>query len=229
MAKRRRRQRVQWLPGLGDEQGEFPLTVQHFATDVEVSLAHGVEIAQLTFDWPIDPDVANVQTTSMADFVGSAYTLERIVGKIFLNYAGSASQPVTPAMAYVGFGFFVARADHTNPQVPVGNFEDYDPLLPANLMEPWIWRRTWLLNNGALGTVIGGPDLATNRWCGSVLDGPHIDTSVRRRIDDDHRLWAVQSSCALSGSAGDGDGTVHGYLDVRLLGSLRRNRNQSAF
>lgn len=161
----------------------------------------------------------------MADFVGSAYTLQRIVGKAFVGRLSSDTLDLEgPCMT--GLGFFVARADATNPNLPAGALESFDPLLSNNMMEPWIWRRTWILGHAVDLSGVVYP--SSSCWYGSVLDGPHIDSTVKRRINDDDRLWMVMAMGALDDRT-EGNMIANWHIDLRILVTLRKNRNQSAF
>jgi len=168
---------------------------------------------------------------------------------------------VNPAVL-VGAGFFVARANDAavggGIDTPIGSAteaerrDNYSPLEADTVREPWIWRRTWLLGtanrgfilNPALGTPTapfspsntltqekaGFP--ASTSLYGSVADGPHIDSKVKRRVSQDNRLWlaisAVPWPLGSETSAVDAL-TVPGYVDFRIFGSLRKAKGSSAF
>lgn len=227
---RRRRTNVSWLPGYGSEIGTFSSSVRIFGTVVPNDGAHSGTIIPVTWDEPLDPSTVTLSDASLADFVGSAYTIKRIVGKIscFVGLQTVGTDDAIPAMV-AGAGWFVARADRSSPNVPAGTFEEYDVLSDENLMEPWMWRRTWLLgapDNLVTGLSAGGNNF-TNR---SALDGPSFDVRVKRRVDDDHRLYFTVSNHALVDySALNQPNQITWVLDYRLLGTVRRNRNQSAF
>jgi len=226
MAKRRRAN-VSWLPIYGTELGQNANSFRVIELNMGVAFTHTLGIIPLTFDYPRDPSLSTVQDTSLADFVGSAYLLRRIVGKCFVDYITVEGQPEA---VMVAGAFFVARADPINPDLPVGaatSDEAYDPLLDDTMTEPWIWRRTWRLDSNLVITNPTNGLYATNRAMGSAVDGPHIDAQTMRRVQDDERLWFVLSATSLF--AGSEGAEVSCVLDYRLLGSLRKNKNRSAF
>jgi len=230
MASRRRGRRtpVQWLPVIGTTVAEqasrnfklFNLIVQNDGSTVTTVLP-------ITFDRPIDLTAASAATTSLADIVGSSYTLKRIVGKCYAGFLPPATQDPAVDIVVVGCGFFVAKADTTNPDIPAMTADAFDVLNENNMLEPWIWRRVWQFGNPTSNYGITWP--SSSAWGGSVMDGPHIDSRVKRRIADDDRLWFAASACSLFEQDERDPVTVGVTLDYRLLGTLKKNRNQSAF
>lgn len=230
MAKLRRRRRVpvQWLPVFGSN-GTDSWQQLILEVDPDPSLkvtGHKV----LTYDRPIDISATATTSASLADFIGSSYTLQRIVGKVIAGY-DPRSQPenAIPAII-VAAGFFVAKADDTNPDSPAMSAAQFGVLEEDNMMEPWIWRRFWVLGDPSSVASIVYPASTPNYP--SALDGPHLDTQVRRRIADDDRLFfAVSAQALYSAPEGqDYDPTpIRIILDYRILGTLRKNKNQSAF
>jgi len=229
MASRRRRgPGVQWAPTLIPQVNvpDGNDSWLNYQQSLVFGSGHTISIFPVTFDFPVDPSTANVATTSMADFVGSAYILKRIVGKAFCVQLAQ-TETVGGGLLMCGAGFFVARADQLTPAAPAGTLESFDPLSDNNMMEPWIWRRTWLLGNPADSTGIMAP--SSSAWYGSVMDGPHIDSRVKRRINDDDRLWFVSAVGQTDDRTGGDNAIIQWMVDYRLLVTLRKNRNQSAF
>lgn len=175
------------------------------------------------------------------------------------NVSAGTGLEVNPCML-VGAGFFVARANDAavggGPDTPIGSAteaerrDNYSPLEVDTVREPWIWRRTWLLGTAGLGSVqnpaVGGLEVrrpvaeadsfvagfpASTAFYGSVADGPHIDSKVKRRVGQDNRLWFAVSAVPWPiGEETAGDGTnLPGYLDYRIFGSLRKAKGSSAF
>lgn len=230
--KRTRRPRVSWFPVFGRTIDTFPTTMRAVDTITEGDGEHTVAVVPLTWDWPFDENVATQQETSLADFIGSAYLIRRIVGKIFCNYLDSGAGPEE---VVAGAGIFAARADETNPLIPMGyatgGQASYDPLNPFTMREPWIWRRTWILHSPANPGQVSNtrpPYPPGNAYYGSVLDGPHVDAKTRRFVNDDNRLFLALSSHANQIQAVD-PSTVEWFFDLRMLGQLRRNRGTSTF
>lgn len=244
--RRRRRSRGTWFPTLGQavggETSENDITGRAIELDLDDSQGSIVTATyDLTYDFPHEPTDA-AQTTSLSDIIGSEYTLQRIVGKIFLQYARGADNDNQFA-AYVAAGFFVARADDAG-EKPIGEgslaFEDfnraYSPLEVHTAREPWIWRRSWVLADAptSQAAINGSLPIApkTTMNYGSVADGPHIDSKVKRRIGQDDRLYFAVSACVYPpGTYAEGAhfGKVEGFLDYRIFGSLRKAKQRSAF
>lgn len=219
-------------------------------------------ILPLTFDVPFEGDSVTPDVYNLADILGSEYVLQRIVGKCYmsrLSTIASNGRDGNPAILCAA-GFFVARAGDTHTasgeNQPIGSTteaekrENYSPLETDTIREPWIWRRTWILGNSGAGVVnnpqLGGTstnapaDLAevgnypsSTAHFGSVMDGPHIDSRVKRRISQDDRLWFAVSvtTWPLASPLVFLGNTLllNGYLDYRIFGSLRKAKNSSAF
>jgi len=248
MAFRRRRRTGTWLPVYGAEvpgtsgPTGVPVDATGFHIDLSVPSSGAIRtiIGVLTNDSPIEGTVETA-LSSLSDVIGSEWFLQRIVGKISAVADGSED---TFRWTKVGVGFFVARAESGVTSVPVGattadNVSDsndyeakttnqYSPLAMQAGREPWIWRRTWLLNSG--NSSIDGP--TSNMGFGSVSDGPHIDAKTKRRITNDDRLFYAVAGVRwpYSTDPGPADNThINIDMDVRLFGQLRRARNRGAF
>jgi hypothetical protein len=199
-----------------------------------------------TFILPVVPDAPEdnedlpVGQGRLVQALGNEWFLERIVGKLFLSLRLGQSTLDT-RHALVGAGFFVARASDEDfgggIDLPIGaeDFQrrnsNYSPIHEDVIREPWLWRRTWILG-GQFNAQEGYNQFpSTNAFYGSVMDGPHIDAKSVRRIGNDERLFfAISTANFKSNSAGlDTNNTVDGYLDLRVLGSLRRARGKSTF
>jgi len=122
-----------------------------------------------------------------------------------------------------------------------------------------MWKRDWILNTGRTnvadsaqianfasftenvnlsGTLFvsrhdGAP--STNIGYGSVMDGPHVDIKVNRRVRSDSRLWfiaAVRSLDILLGNPTPNAnvlGEVKGIVNIRVLGATRRPHKTGSF
>lgn len=259
---RRRRSRGTWFPTVGS-----PIASEVNANGREILLLQpgtgeiATVITELTYDEDQGGDDVPTQDKSLADIIGSAYLLQRIVGKIFIarEQVVSGATGLDNGPAYlVGAGFFVARQNDPSSgggqQQPIGSAsvaernDNYSPLEEDTVREPWIWRRTWILGaagaqTGASAAGTGGQSFAnpgnsvvgtypaSTALYGSVADGPHIDSRVKRRISDDNRLWFAVSATAfpLGTEFSNTTGRLSGYLDYRIFGSLRKARQNSAF
>lgn len=242
--RRRRKQRGTWFPILGNNAGPEgeENAVAGIYSSIPVPHAGNIStvVSQLTLDTPKEAVASQADGTSLADVLGSAWSLRRIVGKCWCERTNE--QVAAMPLIKVGVGFFVARASpedqSTTPNLPVGygNIADpydqtrnnnYSPLCTQTQREPWIWRRTWVLGGGV---SFGIPNI---NWNGtSALDGPHIDAKTRRIIASDNRLWVAFSAVLIPPQRNESSPLseyVDFHLDYRLFGFLRRSRNQGAF
>lgn len=246
--RRKRKTKYIWLPTLGaeiinavdlTESNGFPFSCTGGPNS---QLPAAFALFPLLEDTPQEVAVTANPDPNIADFIGTDYVIKRIVGKC--NIVAFQSAADTPPTLAVTAGMFVARADDTNALNPIGAattpqaLPNYDPNYVDNIREPWIWRRTWLVSNAAstnAATNAYRSTITTNVQYGSIQDGPHIDAKTGRRVRNDERLWFAASArpvttdgtefSALPGAVG----TVNGYLDIRVLGALRRARNRSNF
>jgi len=248
---RRRKTKYIWLPGLGpDPTAEGDLTESNgfgwscTSDSNNANLPSTIALFPLLEDTPQEAVTTANPDPNIVDFIGTDYVIKRIVGKCFVARQTQAVND--PQAVAVTAGFFVARAEETNPLLPVGASNNafalgnYDPNYVDNIREPWIWRRTWILSNpsstNATSNAIAKVFPSSNASYGSIQDGPHIDAKTGRRIRNDERLWFAATARGLTfnnleytSGAPDTQGVVQGYLDIRVLGALRRARNRSSF
>lgn len=242
--RRKRRNRATWLPVLGHTEvaGEDTAVFADFRIET-ASLGTTVISTQLT-PFPIVPDFteelgtdANAQLRDAVS--GQAWKLARLVGKLHLAVTPQAVTVDPTAQwkyVYVVAGFFVARSvDQAQGSVDLG-FDEFDPAGKDNVTNPWIWRRSWMLRNPGLeDNAFDNGTPTTTSGCGSVADGPHIDSRVKRFINREHRLFFTLTARGYSGEevALGGGATIQpkvtGLLDLRVVGSLARQRNTSSF
>lgn len=236
----RRRNRGTWLPVLDtvwqtgapgttfDGIFQFPgsgpiLRGQRIALDV----------IPLTYDFTqtnanADSDVG----VSLRDLVeGQEYLLDRVVGKVYCDLTQDAAGSLASVICCAALAVLPVD-DDTN----ASSLEavDTDPLLAQNSMQPWMWRRTWLLGNNLTTQQYSNGRIlpASNTGYGSVAEGTHLDTKgVKRRIRKEQRIFLVLSSYCLE-QGEEEDPTVNAVrweYDLRLHGSMRKARNQSTF
>lgn len=166
---------------------------------------------------------------SLADVTQSSYRLRRIVGKLFLSIAQDPTlgTPV-PRVALVTVGFIILRINEEDSQ-PLQNAAQYDAQSYGNNPDPWIWRRSWVLQNLEAPRVAGD---AVNNFsghrstvdAGSVSDGPHIDCKTARIVGPEERLFMVTTAASLDPEAGEQVSTVvNNLFDLRTLGSMKSN------
>lgn len=246
MAKRRRREAVTWFPNIGTHPAEADaISSLAFTLTANNNTENITGVLPLTFDYPQEGNDLDPTVDGLSEIIGSEYICKRIVGKLFA-YAQGDADTNNEAILF-GAGIFVARADPiTGPNganSPIGRVneidDNYGPLSMDTTREPWMWRRTWILGNQTYATVRANAGLNaraavypySTAGYGSMSDGPHVDVRVKRRVGQDDRLWLALSirpyPLASTGLASPVD--VKGLFDYRILGSLRKAKNSSAF
>lgn len=183
---------------------------------------------------------------SLRDVVeGQNWLLKTLVGNVtvFCNNSVSNGDPFAFNARWVhvlvGCGFFVARAQDENPGFPDLTFNDTDVLNGNNIQNPWIWRRTWILDNPS--NYFEFETGRTSDWQTSsnreLTDpqGPFFQTKSVRRIRREERLWFAASAIGWDGErisvsgADNLQSTVDIHLDLRIFGKMMRGKNASAF
>jgi len=242
--RRKRGFKGTWLPAYGDEAvGSEDIQVVGF-TDALFSINNGEAVNTNVFALLPDAPQEDYDTNQpLVDIIGSEYALRRIVGKFHASTAGSSGAP-EQTLVKVGLGFFISTVSPVEPLLPIGApgnvftadtqeaaFDQYSPLALAAIRQPWIWRRTWILQ--ALDGVSPQSFPASTAGYGSVLDGPHIDAKTRRRVRQDERLFGsvsisyMQPEFASEPAAGSQSITYN--LDLRFFGALRKAQAKGAF
>lgn len=240
--RRKHRTKFSWFPIIGEESdvvpdGDFfgPL-----GGGLSITAADPLPMAivALTWDYPpeVEIDIADA-IPSLADFQGSEYQLERLVGKCLVdfgvfNQGGAALQ--TRQDCLVAAGFIILRVDEaTGAPLRTGDLQEYNPFIAHNATDPWMWRRVWALGQqGAFANPTGGLDYVQAGFPRSNVDygdsesGPHIDIRSVRRVRKEERVFFLISATRVLGGApivpneGDDTGNVIWYLDYRILGRL---------
>ena len=229
MAKRKG-PRVVWLPTEGNAPPGAPAdSVWGIVPNLNISGATPtVQVeTSIVLDVPRDPDIE-----SLSDVENSGYRLRRIVGK--LNVIGDTLDDES-GISIVGVhaGLIVRRVDSLGvslaSQVGIGQ-NVCNPSLRENVMDPWIWRRSWVLINPlflpvALG-IPPGSSMPMSPWnnmqYGSALDGPHIDQKTARIVGPEERLFLDVAVTALEGADGQSELTNDTicFYEFRILGSM---------
>lgn len=235
MFRRRRKPKVVWLPNFGagfaDPQVRQVAGVNGFTFAIQTNGTQVVTAAQsLTFDFDAEQFLAANVLPSLSDFEGKGYRLRRIVGKCFAgadHIQPPQGQTKAPAVLF-GAGFIVLRTNPENGQPTAAvNSNAVTPIGVDSTDDPWIWRRVWTFSTGAPGDNSAtdnafGQQVGANSVYGSVADGPHIDQKTARVIKRDERLFFVISIRQLPLLTNyNNDTLVTGYLDYRLLASMR--------
>jgi len=221
---RRRKPAVAWLPHVAhDATG----TTSYWYDTQAVSLTASVittSIYSLVPDYPAEAIRAAGALPSLADFEAGGYRLRRLVGKIFVGMDNEQPSQgnTSPVACLAGAGFIVLRVEEQTGAPLVTAASHYSPLDLDATRDPWIWRRTWLLQNDFSGLATapqaGWQFPRTNCDYGSVQDGPHIDAKTARRIGAEERLFFVMSNVPLGGTTTQ-NGLIRYALDYRVLAS----------
>lgn len=245
---RRRKPRVNWLPGFSLQAGETASGTDPAGVEgtLVVDPANGGVIQwdafPLTYDEPNDPADRNASATNqptLLDYVGSTeYRLRRIVGKFFCFGSADESDdpPVLNGLLDVALGFIVSKTYDDG--APLTDFNEVNPLCRESYDDPWIWRRRWVLNpffnTAATGLAGIGSFNSIDNFLyarfpnstpgySSAVDGPHIDQKTARIIHRHERLFAVVAVRPWSNYDGTalGEMQIDYLLDYRLLASLK--------
>jgi len=250
--RRRRTSRLQWFPTLGSAGNVGSLFDDFSGKLFQINTSSGNESTTLITPLTIDAQSDTVgESLSLQEVMGQSWRLTRIVGSLFLARTVGGDDP---AGVLVSCGFFVARQQDSDLETntfdsPIGADTNnratfnYGPAHSANISEPWIWRRTWLLGRSAVTTSANAPNAlvetafpSSNTFgYNAPNEGTHIDARVGRRIRKEERLWfsvtAHPFSMRESFNAPDTDlvAQIGGYLDIRILGTIVRNSKRSVF
>lgn len=207
--RRRRRQRVVWLPTWGSVANQDQ--PRNAGTSGALALVAGtnnsVEGVQLpiTYDLPTQSELAAGTAPSLADFTLNSYKLKRFVGKLHLccseSFRTDGNDDFDHQGVFVTASLIVRRVDSAGQALANANFDDVDNANVDNITDPFIWRRSWVLAaqpstfgaNAVDGLTYEENTLSawpkTNAEYGSALDGPHIDTKGARIVGPEERLF----------------------------------------
>lgn len=243
--RRRNKPRVVWLPPTGansiDAAGQSCWNFVSVALPTPDSAgATGViEVPIVQDGTPSDPLNA---TSSLADIELSGYRLRRIVGKLYV-FIGQTSNTADNEDIYgVTAGLIIRRTDPSSggslaaAASAATNFTEIDPGEITNSMDPWIWRRSWLLSNGPFPTTPSG-NLTNGVFVGGIhrgpatnygaqypgpTEGPHIDQKTARIVGPEERLFLDISAQNILGGSASPTSLVIIY-EFRVLASMRAN------
>jgi len=238
--RRRSKVKVVWLPTTnafsgdqGNPAGLANTTTWQITSQTVFSSIQGDHEAleiPVTLDGsgsaPLNP------TSSLADIENSGYRLRRIVGKVYVFISQSTDDP-TVSVIGVTAGFMVRRVDgggiaslaSSVPAVGGEVLAQVNPVLIDNSMDPWIWRRSWLLgdngtaNNGTLSTAVPAQNFGF-QYPGP-LEGPHVDQKTARIVGPEERLFLDVGYVTLLPRTTNSSIVV--ITDLRILASMRSN------
>lgn len=238
--RRRSKPKVVWIPSTNTNSIDTAnqSTWQFFSLPITNPVSAGpsfVTEIPLVLDGPQSNPLD--ATSSLADIEGSGYRLRRIVGQIFVTMA-QTNDDQTEQIYGVTAALMVRRMSSGGGGGSTGaalSQQEIDPDFINNSMDPWIWRRSWLLSNGPLpvtpgdpltnGTFQGifnaGPHDNFGRQGGSLREGPFVDAKTARIVGPEERLYLDVSAQPIVGN--DDDTAVICITNLRVLGSMRTN------
>lgn len=259
-SRKRRGNQGTWFPINGtvwNTEGSFfyDASSTYQIDSIQVDKGNGTSeiVDPITQDYSANAGTAGglliAEQPSLRDYVeGNDYILKRLVGNCLVVATGPNPQtPIfSPANQWthvqVSAGFFVARAGDADVTLPDLTFDEIDSLNGANIQNPWIWRRTWILSNPANQFVYGTtPSLSTFAYStytnAAFAQGSdhHFDTKSRRRIRREERLWFSLNAIGWDGNRAVvlGQETeqpgLKVNLDIRLFGKMVKGKNASTF
>lgn len=234
---RRRRPAVSWLPILGTTYGAAPsevLNPSRFTLTLPIDGHSDTYLQAITYDFPPEQALASATFQSLSDFEGSAYRLRRIVGNLKLMFRQGGpleQQDILMRSCYAAAGFMVLKVDEETGN-PLAVNSQYGPLNEDNIRDPWIWRRTWLFGNNTnpspgtayTSTLMNAP--SCNDYIGGNSQGSQIDQKTGRVIMPDERLFFMCQAFCPDDDTPTEAGQLYGFLDVRLVASMRRATNR---
>lgn len=250
---RRRKARSTWFPVLGttySTEGNSwePSWLRARVTPVnDAGNPDTGEDSQSISVFAVLPDQTQQISAHDADFTlrdyveGQDWALDSIVGSVFVNIDGSETISNEPADTWsavlVTVGFFVANADETATNSPEAELPDLAPQSVDNIRSPWIWRRSWILQNPNFSTqsLIATGEWPTTNAVYTGNNGVHIRTKTKRRIRRNQRLFCIVQATGydpgrlqVANNSFNQPG-ANVLLDIRVCGKMRKSRNQSAF
>lgn len=229
--RRKSKPRVVWLPCTNVnslDEGFGPNTTTQLVT---ATIFTGGPGSSTTLEMPVVQDGNQSDpldpVASLSDIENSGYRLRRIVGKVYCFIAQTGAP--TASLFAVTAGFIIRRtAENANTGANTGfsqanslNPQSIDANRIGNSMDPWIWRRTWLLaNNGAGGTGFGdAPGQNFGAQYPGPLEGPHVDQKTARIVGQEERLFLDVSVMDTLGT--DVQTSIVVITDLRVLASMR--------
>lgn len=239
---RKRKAKVTWLPvDINNRLGTAPVAV----TNPEIGSSHFIQALTgpplgdpaTTSELPIVFDQSGsglvfgaglLENQSLADITQSGYRLRRIVGKLFFGCGQSAVRiagDVTTVI--VTAGIIVRRVDANGVSLATaggGGLQlQSNTATLDNIMDPWIWRRSWMLSN--LLDPVNNDGLifptTSNISYGSALDGAHIDQKTARIVGPEERLFLNVTCQGINGNAQSEPLLILLVGDLRVLASMR--------
>lgn len=242
--RRRRGNRATWFPILPTIYSETQPGVTWFETTVtftntQVAGDTSIVAYPLVLDATPPGDKGTADNYTLRDFVeGQDYLLQRVVGKVWMTILPDDDSTIREAVGCIAMAVLPAEPIGDDAERPALPAEEWNPLFSRNAQQPWIWRRTWRLDNRSIWSdsetlqdlkpLCGFPG---STWpYGSVLDGGHVDARTKRRVTKEHRLFIIAAAGLVSTNpGGPTTNSIFWGYDLRALGTMRRGKNKSSF
>lgn len=178
-------------------------------------------------------------SSTLADIAQSGYRLRRIVGKLsFSVQQKNAVDDGDGSSWMVTAGFIIRRISDLGAGAGISLADVaggaggliISTVSFDNVMDPWIWRRSWRLNDNLAilsdTTPVPNRDVfppSNDKYGGGVLDGPHVDAKTARVVGPEERLFLSVTVEGLDGNAQGNPGAILMLGDLRVLASLKSN------
>lgn len=230
--RRRTKPRVVWLPvtNVNSIDALNRSTIQNFGILVNTN------VAGTTASTEVPVIVDGVQssplddTSSLSDIENSGYRLRRIVGDIWVE--ALPTNAIGKAQIIVTCGFIIRRTSSETgiSFAAAGGAANIALDDIENGMDPWIWRRSWLLGfedttavglAPTLGGIRRAPPNNFGQFAGGLHSGSHVDQKTARIVGPEERLMLDTTvTVQLNGTAG-ADDLVIVTSNLRVLASMR--------
>lgn len=192
MRRRRRKQRVLWLPNVGTPEwgsaaGE-PAGFNPSYLDFNLAFTLGGGRVP-TFEFVLFQDGPGSESFQLPPaspnewearglntMLEWGYRLRRIVGKLHISAGTPVQDQTQVAVEQAGVictaGIIVRRIDQQLPNQSLAlTAGDITTDSPENIRDPWIWRRSWPILNAQVGLVAGSDPTGATQAADMVLSG----------------------------------------------------------
>lgn len=172
-------------------------------------------------------------TSTLSDIENSGYRLRRIVGEIYIQ-AAQAEDNLSGAQFIVTAGFIIRRINQAGASLAAqGAASEISLDDIENSMDPWIWRRSWFLENTGGISDVTSPTIGEQRTQhaphtnftignGSLYTGPHVDQKTARIVSTEERLFLdITATTVLSDLGVETTTAFLIHSNLRVLGSMR--------
>lgn len=234
--RRRRRSNGAWLPIAPTYWGDSELGTTTYQSTLTFNSNQDQGDSTIVATPLVLDQTQEIDTTdpgvSMRDLVeGQEYLLQRVVGQVWMAAEQlTPGDPTSPhSIGWLGcIALAVLPVDDIDPQTPGIPAQDWNPFLAQNVMQPWLWRRTWRLSNNLSGIYYQYPP--TSSHYGGNANGGFLDTKgTKRRIRKEQRLFLIAGGMVLDITTGEDISQMQFGLDLRVFGGMRRAKNTSTF